>query len=446
MWHQIYSKIFNKSSRSNFVEFGRKNISFEEAQKHFSIIGSGCGLKKHILVNDMINQLSKLAKQKLVNGLLINYTYVESHENFFDQTVYNFNPSHAQSNWKGELTAWDLSKDIVSYKDSEWLARRLIDFKPGGINILWNDLKIKILTEVINLFIDCSGNFWTLRDLLLVFHAAHTFQKFLDKLPGLSEKINPFSFLNGYDLKTIQYLLEADLNKFTSVASQWETAEHKLSLKGWLKDGGIITLCSNFVEYCSSYSVLDCVIWEAALNSILAQASESAKTNFVIVQDLLSINTDILADFIVTARQYRTSVITGVEQNILDWNNLSKTHAQRIIANSYYLAVLGAAYDGFAEWIAGKLLNDYQYKKEILQMANEFQFMEDKPIRGIYRGREVYRNVYSYKKIQKLKEHNKSSQGTIRTRTQSQEILQPWNESDRTRLNLDWLPIGEQKF
>ncbi len=420
--------------------------SNEDAQKHFLIIGSGCGLKKHILVNDMINQLSNLAKQKLVNGLLINYTYVESHENFFDQTVYNFNPQQARNNWKGELTAWDLSKDIVTYKDSEWLAKRLVDFKPGHRCISWNELKTQILTEVVNLFIDCSPNSWTLRDLLLVFHNAQTFQQFIGNLPGLRKKISAFSFLNGYDPKTIQYLLKDDLNKFTSVASQWESAEYKLSLKDWLLDGGIITLCSNFDHYCSYYSILDRVIWEAALNSILAQTPESAKTNFVVVQDLLSNNTDIFADFMDRARQYKTSVVTGVEQNILDWDNESKTQAHRIISSSYHLAVLGAAYEGFAEWIAGKLLNDYQFKKEILQMAYESNLMGEKPIRGIFRGREVYRNVYSSKKIQKLREHIKSSQATVRTRTQSSEILMLWGESDRSRLNISWLPIGGEEL
>lgn len=332
-------KIYKKDKFS--IPFGNLQLPSESATGHFLYIGttgSGKTVSMKILMNSVLPLIESEEDHRAVmfDAKRELYAYLYCKLGFDEAKIHTFNPFDKRG------VAWDVSKDIDSEAQSVELANALIPPpEKEGDNAYFGKAARRITAGLIYSFILTSDKLqeqgknridWTLRDLILALRYEESIRHLLEKHEETSYLISKY-FKNEKTINDVLSTIDTSISDFNVVASLWEHATRKVSLKSWANDKkGSIILLGWDKEHKKSLDPINRLIFQRLSDILINQSNSNTRRNWIFLDELREISGGLngLTQLLNMGREKGVACVLGVLDIKGLMSSLGENNAQEV--------------------------------------------------------------------------------------------------------------------
>ncbi|MEM9090714.1 MAG: type IV secretion system DNA-binding domain-containing protein [Cyanobacteria bacterium P01_F01_bin.53] len=458
------------------LNWGGIHVPFQKAVYNFMIIGSigsGKTIMLRLFLQSLLPHIHKGGSKRAI--------IFDPKRNFYS-ILKGMNPKtpiHILHPFDARHAKWDISHDINTMADCVMLAAALTPEQAGDHNPFWKNISRHMFTGILTYFyLNVPAGQWGFRDFLL----ASQSPTFLVKLFRSCPETNHYANMLGEDgnlTHNVMVTLQTYLAEYYIIASLWEQAAYKVSLKQWVKESSILLL-GNSHQHQTILSAVNRLLFrllKPIISDMPATLNPVAETA-IILDEMARLNRlEDFEGFVNTARD--KGVMTAIVfHTISDLENIyGPQEAKTLLSQFTYKAFFrlnDPTSDKWASDQAGTARRQAIRRENNMTVKPEFEWRnnvlrEDKyedgttiypmettrvlqpgklssipmpepgkqGVKGYYiDSKNYWHTIPSYY----ISEHMKGTDKTMKDfepfDTASVQILQPWSEEDFKRLNL----------
>lgn len=274
--------------------------------------------------------------------------------------VYTLNPFDGRTE-RPIPVAWDIAADITSASRALNLAAALIPAEKSGSNRYFTDAARMVVSGVIESLIAHSPGEWTFADLVIATLSMDTTKEVLSRDENGKAVIANFLA----DERTAYQVFTTVVSRmayFRSIAGLWQNAEHRLSLREWLKDESILLLGVDATAR-TALDAINEIVFRVLVEEIDMQKDSDTRRTWVWIDEArLSgplLRGDMLPYLAVKGRS-RGACLVLAFQDIEGFREAAGVRiAHELVAQCSHKAILRLETDESAAWGA-KLLGQYE--------------------------------------------------------------------------------------
>lgn len=316
---------YNQPSEERPYLFGNRWLSFEEARKHFLIVGSpGSGktinikiLLKHVLKHQAKpnTNIRAMVYDSKTDMLGVTAAMMGS-EGELPQRLTIMNPFDAR------CSAWDIARDIEDSTMAADVATILAPAQAHSNNPFFIETSQRLLEGIITAFIDNAPGAWTLRD---VIQAGTNADRLRTVLESSEETIGLVDFFTPADtFNDVHSTLVGKLLVYRDVAACWDQATEEgkqkdgsntrtISLEEWLDSDRVLVL-GNSTRKKSAISQINQLIFSEANKVLLDRPGDGEGETWFFLDELGELGQmDTLGDLMNRGRSKAAAVVLGFQ-------------------------------------------------------------------------------------------------------------------------------------
>ena len=138
--------------------------------------------------------------------------------------------------------AWDIAKDVDEPDIARTVAESLIPGEGNSTQPYFRDTAAVIVCAVMQALHIKKPYAWTLRDLVLVMRSGETITKLVSSVPETKHYVDQHCNDTGQAFQSVLSTATGKIDWLTSIASLWDRAEEKISLRDWVSNQESILL------------------------------------------------------------------------------------------------------------------------------------------------------------------------------------------------------------
>ena len=274
--------------------------------------------------------------------------------------VYSLNPFESSTEFPIAV-AWDIAADITSPARALNLGASLIPAEKGGNNQYFTDAARQVLAGVIESFITHSPYRWTFSDLVYATQSMQRVKEILSRDEHGREVIDNFfgDERTGYQVFTT---IVSRMAYHKPVATIWQRATRKLSLRAWLTSESILLLGANATSQ-RALDALNEIIFRVIVEEIDMQVDSNTRRTWIWIDEARLagplLQQDLIPTLCVKGRS-RGACLVLAFQDIEGLREAAGPRlAHEIIAQCSHKALLRMESPESAQW-ASQLLGQYE--------------------------------------------------------------------------------------
>ncbi len=449
------------------LHWGPFTIPEAAATQHFlaaGTTGSGKSLVQKLLMRDVLPKVTTGSDARVV--ILDAKNDIAAFLKHVGVTcpVYTLNPFDARTEFP-KAVAWDVAADVTSPARALNLASAFIPAEGGGNNRYFTDAARQIVAGVIESFIRHTPGVWTFSDLVFALLSLDRVKEILARDDAGEELIA--SFL-GDDRTAYQVFttVVSRMAYFRPVAAIWQRTTGKLSLTQWLTDESVLLLGVNATAKIALDAINE-ILFRIIVEEIDVQADSQTRRTWIWIDEArLSgplLKGEMLPYLAVKGRS-RGACLVLAFQDIEGFREAAGPRiAHEIIAQCSHKALLRMESEESATW-ASRALGQYETlevmrsdpaafgrggtrsehvaRKDSVLPSEFYTIHPSGPTNGLT-GYFVspdcgaIQATLSGKQVQQIIPSQSSEiAAVVAIRSDIEQWLQPWSDSDRERLNL----------
>lgn len=292
--------------------WGNQFLSFEQARKHFLVVGStgsGKTLNILLLLKTVLKQVATLgtgARALLYDSKTDMLSHIAG-IGFPEEKIRVLNPFDAR------CTAWDMARDITDSAMADDVASVLIPVDKDAKDPYFSRTAQRFLSGVIEAFIEHAEH-WTLRDLILAVQNRDRLRPIFEstaETEGLTQHFKPENTFHN-----VHSTLDGILRGYRAIAASWEAAFHEghsLSVEDWLSSQELLIL-GNSPRAKSAISRVNQLLFTQIAKSILDRPGRSTQENWIFLDEFRELGKlDNISDLMITGRSKGAAIVLGFQ-------------------------------------------------------------------------------------------------------------------------------------
>lgn len=316
---------YNQPSEQRPFLFGNRWLSFEEARKHFLIVGS-TGSGKTVNVKILLKQVLKHQASPKTNVRAMVY---DSKTDLLGITAAMMDdggelpPNLIVMNpFDARCSAWDIARDIEDSTMAADVATILAPAQAHSNNPFFIETAQRLLEGIITAFIENAPGAWTLRD---VIQAGTNARRLRAVLESSEETIGLIDFFTPADtFNDVHSTLTGKLLLYKDIAACWDQAREQgteadgsnsrvISLEEWLDSDRVLVL-GNSTRKKSAISQINQLLFAEASKVLLDRPGQGKGETWFFLDELAELGMmDTLGDLMNRGRSKGAAVVLGFQ-------------------------------------------------------------------------------------------------------------------------------------
>jgi len=344
--------------------WGGRFISFSAACKHFLAVGS-TGSGKTVLISLLMKEVMReIASRGNADARALVY---DSKTDLLstirgmgvpEEKLVVLNPFDARA------SAWHMAADIRDPMQADDVANVLIPSSKGDTNPYFPETARRFLAGIVEVFIESSGENWTLRDLVLATKTPERLKVILSssrETEDLQQHFQPpQTFAN------VNATLSGHLRKYRSIAAVWHHAgERRFTIRDWLRSQQVLVLGNN-AKAKEPIQRLNCLLFSEVAKEILSQSGKSSSENWLFLDEFGDLGELAnLVDLMKLGRSKGAAVVLGA-QDIADIDSVyGKDRSRTILGSAQNLGIvhINSSQPDTQKW-ASEVVGDEHFIRE----------------------------------------------------------------------------------
>lgn len=376
---------YDKPTAERRYLFGNRWLNFDEARKHFLIVGS-TGSGKTVNINILAKHVVRHQAKPGSNARLMVYDsktdIISTLATLMEQAAKEHGQEDQAANrlvilnpFDARCSAWDIARDIEDASMAEDVAAILVPEQPNATNPFFSRTAQRLLEGIITAFIENAPGEWTLRD---VIEATKTKARLRAVFESCEDTIALLDFFQPEDtFNDVLSTLTGNLLGYRVIAAAWEIAREEgkqpdggnsrvVSLEEWLASDRVLVLGNNTRKK-QSISRLNQLLFSEATKVLLDKpGQESNGETWFFLDEVAELGKmETLGDLMNRGRSKGAAVVLGF-QDIGDMDAVyQKDRARSIVGAAQNVAFLhiNDAQDETQRW-ASKVVGEAQLTRE----------------------------------------------------------------------------------
>ena len=179
--------------------------------------------------------------------------------------------------------AWDIARDVTSPASALQMAKTIIPEEDGN-NRFFSDAARDLLCGVMLSFIEVSPGRWTFSDVVYALQRKERLEKVLERTERGRDRLASY-FSEERVLHNIMSTIRSRIAPFEPIASLWQRAWTKVSLREWINGQFVLVLASNEAVGAALDSVNQ-VIFRRLVELTLSQSESKLRRSWFFLDEV----------------------------------------------------------------------------------------------------------------------------------------------------------------
>ena len=354
-----------KRSSKQSVIFGGINIPIANLTTHLMVIGSsgsGKSLTLKLLMQGCLPLVSPVTPQRAVvfDPKRNAYPDIMGMDNISAEIALLY-PFDARG------SGYDLSQDYTTFTDAESLAESLFPEPKGNTDPIWYLAPRSLIVGIVVLFMENAPQQWRFSDLIRACDSL----KLLTALLKSSKSTARYAEVLGTEKTAINIYssLRAQMDRYRSTASLWDSCSSTVSITQWLQ-GGFIWLLGENEEARPAMKAINSLILTRMSQMLLAEGDCDRPRTFMFLDELQSIHVESLQEIATKGRSKGICLLLAF-QSILGMHDMyGKEVTESILSQCRLKGFLKQSDQDSARWSA-QAIGDTEIKRQ--QATNDYR-------------------------------------------------------------------------
>lgn len=268
-------------------------------------------------------------------------------------------PVHLLNPLDIRCSAWDVAADCTTLATAQQIGAVFIP-EEDGPNRYFSDAGRDLFVGIIEAFLLHCPGLWTLRDLLLAANSAEMMEHILSLHPVTRARVGYFKEQRTFS--SIHTTLTSRLAPFGIVAACWDRARDKVSLNEWARSESILVLGSDETTRFAMDAIVR-VVYQRKSEIALGQTESNSRLSLDVLDEVRDAGKLVgLSRVLTKGRSKGCAVILGMQ----DIDGFASVHGEKvaneILGQCSTKAILRLENERIAEW-ASKLLGDQEWNE-----------------------------------------------------------------------------------
>jgi hypothetical protein len=437
------------------IWFGGLRLVTSAARCGFAIIGA-CGSGKTTIIERMFSEVLARIKVGGKQRALILDTKLETVSYLKSLNVQV--PIHILHPFDERGVAWDIAKDCRTPAAVGQLASNIVPEEKTSNNRFFTDASRELVRGSIQ-YLNEQGDWWTLRDLVLLLRGLDDLQFALAQSPHTASALQLLG--NEDTARNVFASLATVTRRYETIAAAWATAPRRISVAEWVRGESILVLGLN-EQVRHPLGAIYRVLLQLVTEALLDQPETPDVNNWLILDEVRHIGGGVvsgLRSLCTNGRSRGNSVTLGFQdiegmreafgereanELVAQCSNLALLRIQSPVTAQYASDSLGQC--DWCEFPIGGGKNGRTYSEQVVtrpvRLPGEFMGLPQAGPQhgtpGVFASADlgVWSGAISAAEILPPTRAPRDRSLNFQPRPDSAQILQPWTAAERARLGL----------